>query len=161
MLTAEGIASATAADVASEGTHYDGSNSLEWHTTGHAVHSHFAVNFLLCNAFPEAMLQAGKSSSDSYYDVCLVQHAAHQHGITHDSQLGSMLYAEDLNSVLDSNTTAANSTIQALSQHETDPEVPLMTDHTTTFDPVSSRSSSRRELPTRTHHQAHQTAELP
>lgn len=102
------------------------------------------------------------SSSHSYCDVYLVQHAAHQHGITHDSQLGSMLYAEDLDSILYSNTTAANSTVQALSQHNVNPEVPLMTDHTTTVDlPVSSRSSSRRELPTRTHHQAHQTAELP
>ena len=73
-----------------------------------------------------------------------------------------MLYAEDLGSILDSNTTAANSTMQAFSQHDADPEVPLMTDHTTAFDlPVSSRSLSRRELPTRTHHQAHQTAELP
>ena len=91
-----------------------------------------------------------------------MQHAAHQHGITHDSHLGAMLYAEDLESILDGNITSTNSTTDS---HGTMRVVdvlegPLLMEDTAHLDKTS-RLSSRRELPNRTQHQTHQTAEVP
>ena len=91
-----------------------------------------------------------------------VQHAAHQHGITHDSHLGAMLYAENLETILDGNITLSNSTTESHGTVRADDlhEAPLLTEDTANPD-TTSRHSSRRELPNRTNHQAHQTAEMP
>lgn len=87
-----------------------------------------------------------------------MQHAAHQQGINHDSPVGAVLYAEDLDSIFEGNMTIANSTADAgmmqNGEHEDD-----LTVHHATQSEVSSRAASRRELPARTHH--HQTVENP
>lgn len=72
-----------------------------------------------------------------------------------------MLYAEDLESILDGNITSTNSTTDSQgTMHVVDVLGPLLTEDTAHLD-TTSRLSSRRELPNRTQHQTHQTAEVP